>query len=669
MTTQNRTESVDFNKIAISDFEKVKNFEVTWIEISEKLKQQNYHYYFVKLLENEAEKLGINKEVHVAMSLNSLELSSKQAKSRLSPYKLLEIYDDINKRNPAFNIDVPDDIYYKKIALEDFDKLKNSKITWIEVAEKLNNELYKEHYVNLLKREAYDNKIDENYYVNTSLENIQNSLSQTVKSLSRDQLFELYNDIISRNTQFDIKMPAKAMSKHDKLNIELESIEQSNNTYIEAREDLKKHLNNKITDLEIAEKLNNNLEYKTAFTRYLEKDFYDNKRIGFNEKSYAEERIHSINLSLLYSQKKLNNNEGLFSQEKAEEIDSNDWIEKQKNILKSNNQNEKELNSTLNILNRMQASPQQNGDVIYSIENVDSFVDRGQSIQFLSKDAISDNDIIGAILLAKEKYHNSFSLTGPSDYKKRVMQLMLDNNIVVNFTNKDQEKMFAEMKIANANNNNSKDQVSKQDQQNSTLSGDPNMESENTNKKILAVRGAIRNDNSEYTQNVLLWKTENSNSLSGKIITPDGISHQVKADIVPRKDGKPNFLVIKVKHEDENKNSSYVDWGYANAVNSRKDSKSVYFDELIFNLQKLKEYDGLILKARVTDKVSDEFHKELGFSEQRKERPKRQQHNDDKNKADISADNEEKNKVDISADAENNDEPSNTKKRKPRKKN
>lgn len=637
----------DFSKVAIDDFEKIKASKITWIEVAEKLKNPSYYAQYVKLLEDEAVQRGLNKEVHIQSSLNFLELSSSQAKSSLSPSNLIEIYNDIKNRNPDFNIDVPEDIYFKEIALQDFNKVKAAKITWVEVAEKLNNPFYKESFVQLLQKEAYDNNLNKDDYVNSSIEQYENIISQTVNSLNKDQLKELYSDIISRNPDFNIKLPEKAFSQIDKLNFDLESIEKDNPKYIEAKEDLAKHINNKISDPEIAEKLNSDLEYKIAFTRYLEKDFYDKKRIGIDAKTYAEQRIASINMSLLYDHKEVKDQEGFYAQEKASKVDD-DWIDIQKKSV-----NNDESNPILDILNKMKATPSSNGEVVYSLDGNYAFTDKGQSIQF-SSNSPSDDEIIAAILLAKEKYHNSFALTGPQEYQDRVMKIMIDNNITINFLNKDQANKFEEMKekISNKTTNNSNnidneanfsDEKSEQpsfdtvdsdrgelnmDQQNNTAA---NVDQQNTdaannqheNKKLLAVRGVVRNEDGSFTNTVLLWKDENEKNLSGKITTPDGVVHQVKADIIPRTDGKANFLAIKVRSPQEGEGKPpYVDWGYANAVNSRKDNKAVYFDEIVFNLQKLKQYEGLILKARVTDKVPEQLHKDLGFIDKKQIRPK-----------------------------------------------
>ncbi len=628
-----QNKNIDFAKIASDDFEKIKNAKITWIEVNEKLKQPDYRAHYIKLLENEAEKMNMNKDVHVSMTLSSLEQSSRQVKSTLSPNELINIYEDINKRNPEFGIGVPDDIYYKNIAQQDFEKLKNSKITWLEVGEKLNNPHYKESYIELLEKEADKYNYNREDHVKSSIELIEVATYQAKQRTNKNNLRELYNDIISRNPDFEIKIPEDIMSEKDKINNQLESIEKNNSTYTEAKEDFEKHLNNKISDIEIAEKLNSNLEYKMAFTRYLEKDFHDKKRIGVDAKSYAEERITSINLSLLYKGKKLNDQEGFYAEEKSDKI-SDDWI-KRKNI-----DNENNSNSTLDILKKMKATPNNNGDVAYSIGDNPAFTDKGQSIQFSSSKP-SDEEILAAVLLAREKYHNSFALTGPKDYQERVMKIMLDNNINVNFLDKNQAKKFAEMQAETTNKFSPNPNVGfsgdakHPDQPLSDLNtvdrGEVNMDQNNTDKekvsqdapkKILAVKGVVRNDDGSFTQNVLLWKDPNEKGLSGKIITPDGVTHQVKADIVARNDGKSNFLAIKVKSPQGDGNTPYVDWGYANAVNSRKDNKEVYFDEIIFNLQKLKQYDNLILKARVGEKVSDELHKELGFNDKKQTRPK-----------------------------------------------
>lgn len=521
-------------------------------------------------------------------------------------------------------------------AITDFEKIKGSKITWIEVAEKLRNPVYRSQYVKLLEDEAEKHGLNKEVHVQSSIASIELASNQTKLSLSPSKLIDIYNEIEDKDN-FGINVPDDIYFK----NIAIQEIEKNNLKYIEAKGDLEKHLNNKITDPEIAEKLNSDLEYKIAFTRYLEKDFYDKKRIGIDAKTYAEQRIASINMSLLYDHKVIKDHEGFYAQEKSSKIDD-DWINNKKKSV-----NNDESNPILDILNKMKATPTQNGEVVYSLDDHYAFTDKGQSIQF-SSNSPTDDEIIAAILLAKEKYHNSFSLTGPKDYQDRVMKIMIDNNITINFLDKKQSAIFAEMqeKTTNKTTNNSVNNESdfsnfEKSEQPSFDSdrGEPDMDQQNTNsantnanvaqhhdndnKKILAVRGVVRNEDGSFTNNVLLWKAPNEKGLSGKITTPDGVEHQVKADIIPRADGKSNFLAIKVKSPQEGEGKPpYVDWGYANAVNSRKDSKSVYFDEIIFNLQKLQQYAGLVLRGRVTDKVSDELHKNLGFIDKKQTRPK-----------------------------------------------
>ena len=803
-------ETIDFGKIASEDFEKVKNAKITWVEVAEKLKQPVYYSHYVKLLEEEAERMRLNKEVYVSMSLSSFEQSIQQIKSTISPSELIEIYNDIDKRNPQFGINIPDSIYhdyYKEIARQDFEKISNSKITWLEVGEKLNNIYYKENYIKLLEEEAERMGLNKEVHVSMSLGSFEQSIQQIKSTISPSELTEIYNDIILRNPQFEIKMPdmgevAKVqqvtkepevdevvkeseLSRKDKINIKLESIEKHNPIYVEAKEDLEKHLNNEIADIEIAEKLNSNLEYKIAFIRYLEKDFYDKDRIGIDAKSYIEERINSINLSLLHKGKKLNDQEGFYAEEKVDKISDN-WIKQHQQKLKDKD----ESDPILDILNKLKALPNSNGDVVYSLNGNDAFIDKGQSIQFSSNQP-SDDEIIAGVLLAKEKYHDLFALVGPKDYQKRVMQIMIDNKIEANFFNKKQAEMFAEMKalsnslnskvgftgkvsseqaqpeqaqpeqaqpgqpqpeqpqpeqpqpgqaqpgqaqlgqaqlgqyeqeqyeqsteyleceqayakylegeqpeqaqprqyeqeqreqsteyleceqayakyLEGENKQNFSDSYVSSEKEKYSLSniGDLNMAQNNAynqkpiyqqpnanntyqpivnqnsnsdqqgnkEKKVLALKGIVAGNNGDYIQNVLLWTSQNDKSLSGKIITPDGLTHLVKADIVPRENGKPNFLAIKVQVEQGDGKAPYIDWGYANAVNSRKDNKAVYYDEVVFNLQKLKQYGGLILRARVGDKVSDELHKALGFVEPRQPRPENKSSDKAENKSSV----------------------------------
>jgi hypothetical protein len=147
----------------------------------------------------------------------------------------------------------------------------------------------------------------------------------------------------------------------------------------------------------------------------------------------------------------------------------------------------------------------------------------------------------------------------------------------------------------------------------------------------LVLRGSRRDEKaaSGWETTVLLFKGKNAGYLTGYVVA-NGEKHDVIGHINERKvdqatgEVKPNFITLSHLVGD-----GWQDLGHGNAINRRSDTKPVYFDEVLFNVK------GEILSARVTDKVDSLLHRQLGFENQRVDRPARS-HKPDGSKAEKS---------------------------------
>ncbi len=139
----------------------------------------------------------------------------------------------------------------------------------------------------------------------------------------------------------------------------------------------------------------------------------------------------------------------------------------------------------------------------------------------------------------------------------------------------------------------------------------------------LVLRGARRRgdaNSQEYDTTVLLFRGKDDTYLTGFVLA-GGVKHQVIAHINERKpdtstgEVKPNFIVLSELVSREGEEDKWEQIGHGNAMNRRSDGKPVYFDELLFKV------GDETLNARVTKKVDAGLHRQLGFEQDRVERP------------------------------------------------
>ncbi|CAG9260978.1 hypothetical protein BDI4_660043 [Burkholderia diffusa] len=83
------------------------------------------------------------------------------------------------------------------------------------------------------------------------------------------------------------------------------------------------------------------------------------------------------------------------------------------------------------LLDGMSHRTQKDGSVVYMLDDRDVLVDHGQQLIMVDKANEDERAILGAILLAKEKFGGSFELTGSEAFQRRAIEVMLKYNVDV----------------------------------------------------------------------------------------------------------------------------------------------------------------------------------------------------------------------------------------------
>ncbi|MDN7527658.1 LPD7 domain-containing protein [Burkholderia orbicola] len=147
------------------------------------------------------------------------------------------------------------------------------------------------------------------------------------------------------------------------------------------------------------------------------------------------------------------------------------------------------------------------------------------------------------------------------------------------------------------------------------------------------IRSVKKLDNGEWDTNVLLFKGK-GDFLQGFIKVGDEKRHVI-AHLNERKpdqetgEVKPNFITL-TEAQNTGDETTWKQIGYGNAVNRRTDNKPVYFDEVLFSV------GNQLVGGRVTRHCDDELHRKLGFVEDRKPRPPKEDNKSSANKEDTS---------------------------------
>lgn len=114
--------------------------------------------------------------------------------------------------------------------------------------------------------------------------------------------------------------------------------------------------------------------------------------------------------------------------------------EKEKEKKESKNENFYE------IFEKLSSKITNKGWVVYSLEGKgEIFTDQHDYIKFHSSNT-EEEALLATLSFAKEKFHNSFEITGTEEFQKKVMETMVKNQIEVNLCNPIQAKKFQQIK-------------------------------------------------------------------------------------------------------------------------------------------------------------------------------------------------------------------------------
>ncbi|MCU1738069.1 MULTISPECIES: LPD7 domain-containing protein [unclassified Pseudomonas] len=107
-----------------------------------------------------------------------------------------------------------------------------------------------------------------------------------------------------------------------------------------------------------------------------------------------------------------------------------------------------ELPTASKVLESITYKTRPDGSVLYLVSERPAFIDHGRHIIVEDKALDDEESILGAILLAKEKYGGAFSLTGTDEFKRKALEVMLKNNVEVRLKSPAQEMLLRELAVA-----------------------------------------------------------------------------------------------------------------------------------------------------------------------------------------------------------------------------
>lgn len=110
-----------------------------------------------------------------------------------------------------------------------------------------------------------------------------------------------------------------------------------------------------------------------------------------------------------------------------------------------------ELPTASKVLESITYKTRPDGSVLYMVSERPAFIDHGRHIIVEDKALDDEESILGAILLAKEKYGGAFSLTGTDEFKRKALEVMLKNNVEVRLKSPAQEMLLRELAVAYPN--------------------------------------------------------------------------------------------------------------------------------------------------------------------------------------------------------------------------
>ncbi|MEB0221348.1 LPD7 domain-containing protein [Pseudomonas sp. AB12(2023)] len=97
------------------------------------------------------------------------------------------------------------------------------------------------------------------------------------------------------------------------------------------------------------------------------------------------------------------------------------------------------------VLDRITYQTRPDGSVLYLVDERPAFIDHGRHIIIDDKALEDEESILGAILLAKEKYGGAFSLTGTDAFKRKALEVILKNNVEIRLKSPAQEILLREI--------------------------------------------------------------------------------------------------------------------------------------------------------------------------------------------------------------------------------
>ncbi|NWC90511.1 LPD7 domain-containing protein [Pseudomonas reactans] len=106
-----------------------------------------------------------------------------------------------------------------------------------------------------------------------------------------------------------------------------------------------------------------------------------------------------------------------------------------------------ELPTASKVLESIGYKTRPDGSVAYTVSDRPAFIDHGRHIIVEDKALDDEEAILGAILLAKEKYGGAFSLTGTDEFKRKALEVMLKNNVEVRLKSPAQEMLLRELAV------------------------------------------------------------------------------------------------------------------------------------------------------------------------------------------------------------------------------
>ncbi|MBA5690535.1 LPD7 domain-containing protein [Rugamonas apoptosis] len=105
------------------------------------------------------------------------------------------------------------------------------------------------------------------------------------------------------------------------------------------------------------------------------------------------------------------------------------------------------------VLDEMSYKVRADGTVLYQVAGADAFVDHGDQLLMVNGADKQERAILGALLLAKEKYGGAFELTGDAAFKNTALDIIVKYRLDVRLRNPEQDAMMRDMLAATGSTN------------------------------------------------------------------------------------------------------------------------------------------------------------------------------------------------------------------------